>query len=108
MNWYNTCRLFGMRAFFVFYRTLALPLIGISLVCAHQVWQAQTGFFVFRVLWVKFLTSIVIATYIAIFQSGQFIFYNNLGYSRWRLLLSVFGFDFVIWVLLMIATVQVL
>ncbi len=95
-----------MRVCFTFYRTLALPLVGISLICAHQVWQAQTGLFVFRVLWVKLLTSIVIASYIALFRSEQFVFYNNLGYSRLRLLLLVFGFDFAIWLVIMIIIAQ--
>ncbi len=39
-----------MRICLAFYGTLALPLIDISVICAHQVWQAQSGYFVFRVL----------------------------------------------------------
>jgi len=94
-----------MRAALTFYRTLALPLIGISLATVFQVWQAQSGYFVFRVLWVKVLTSIVIGTYIVLFKPAQFIFYNNLGISRTQLLLFAFALDFLIWLLLIIATV---
>ncbi len=93
-----------MRACLAFYRTLALPLIGISIICAFQVWQAQTAVFIFRVLWVKVLTSFVIAGYIALFRAEQFIFYNNLGWSRMKLLLSSFLFDFIIWLALIILT----
>ena len=90
-----------MRVCLTFYRTLAFPLIGISLICAHQVWQAQSVHFIFRVLWVKLLTSLVIASYIILFRSNQFIFFNNLGYSRSRLLAYSFVLDFSIWLLIM-------
>lgn len=97
-----------MRACLTFYRTLALPLIGISAICGHQVWLAHSPYFVFRVLWVKILTSVVIGTYIWIFRSEQFIFYNNLGYSRVRLFMFSFGFDFAIWLLIVLGVVVAL
>lgn len=92
-----------MRVCMTFYRTIAFPLIGISLICAHQVWQAQTGYFVFRVLWVKLITSLLIGTYIAIFRNEQFVFYNNLGHSRTSVLTCSFAVDFSIWLVMMIA-----
>ena len=98
----------GMKPCLVYYRTLAFPLIGISLVCALQVWEAQSGYFVFRVLWTKFLTSAVIATYIILFRADDFVFYNNLGVSRSRLLLFAFAFDFLIWLFLMAVTVMII
>ena len=97
-----------MRVCLAFYRTLALPLIGISVICAHQVWQAQSGFFVFRVLWVKLLTTFVIGGYIALFRSEQFVFYNNLGWSRAELFIWSFLLDFLIWLLLVILAVQLI
>jgi len=97
-----------VRAYFTFYRTLAFPLIGISLICAHQVWQSQSVYFIYRVLWVKVLTSIVIGVYIALFRSSQFIFYNNLGYSRTEVFLFSFGVDFMLWVLIMALTAMAL
>lgn len=97
-----------MKVWLVFYRTMAFPLISISLICAFQVWQAQSGYFVFRVLWVKFLTSAVIAIYIVLFRQEQFVFYNNLGLSRTRLMVFAFLFDFAIWLLLMVLTVMML
>lgn len=48
----------------IYHRTLAIPLTAISLICALQVLQPGSGYFVFRVLWVKVLTSIVIGCYI--------------------------------------------
>jgi len=95
-----------MRACHIFYRTLALPLISVSVICAAQVVMAQTALFVFRVFWEKVLTSIVIAIYIAIFRSEQFVFYNNLRFSRTKLLVSTFSLDFLAWVLLMSFTIQ--
>ena len=101
-NWYNTCVEPHMRVCMTFYRTIALPLIGISLICALQVWQAQSGYFFFRVFWVKIITSILIATYIAMFRNEQFVFYNNLGYSRASVLALVFAADFLLWIFFMI------
>ena len=91
-----------MRVCLVFYRTVAFPLIGISIICALQVWQAGTGYFIFRVFWVKIITSLLIGAYIALFRNEQFIFYNNLGYPTSSILLYSFLLDFLIWFLLMI------
>lgn len=97
-----------MRACLTFYRTLALPLIGISAICGYQVWLAHSPYFIFRVLWVKLLTSVVIGTYISLFRSEQFIFYNNLGYSTVRLFIFAFGFDFIIWLLIVLSVASAL
>jgi hypothetical protein len=94
-----------MRACLTFYKTLAFPLIGISVICGQQVWAAHSAYFVFRVLWVKVLTSVVIGSYIWNFRSEQFVFYNNLGYSQARLFLLSFGLDFVIWLLIILGVV---
>ena len=108
INWYNTCLLPGMRACLTFYRTLALPLITISLICAFQVLQSRSVYFILFVLWVKILTTVVIGGFIALFRSEQFIFFNNLGYSRTRLLAVAFALDFSIWILFMVITVQLI
>lgn len=97
-----------MRVCLAFYKTLALPLIGISLTCGLQVWQAHSVYFILPVFWVKILTSIVIGAYIGLFRSGQFVFYNNLGYSRAYLFIFSFVFDFLIWILIMIAVASML
>lgn len=97
-----------MRVCMTFYRTVAFPLIAISLICAHQVWQAQTVYFAFRVFWVKIITSLIIGTYIALFRSEQFIFYNNLGYTRTRIMVYSFVFDFLIWLFMMIIISEML
>jgi len=97
-----------MRACLTFYRTLALPLITISLICAFQVLQSRSVYFILFVLWVKILTTVVIGGYIALFRSEQFIFFNNLGYSRVRLLSLTFAFDFSIWILFMVITAQLI
>ena len=97
-----------MKAGLMFYRTLAIPLIAISLICALQVWISGSGYFVFRVLWVKILTTVVIGTFIALFRTEQFVFYNNLGWSRPRLLVFTFILDLSIWLLLMTITVMLL
>jgi len=93
-----------MRVCLTFYRTVAIPLIAISVVCCFQVWQAQSVYFIIPVFWVKILTSLVIGTYLVIFRSEQFVFYNNLGYSRTRLFAYTFVVDFLIWLLLMTIT----
>lgn len=97
-----------MRALLTFYKTVAVPLIGITFICALQVLQAQSGYFVVRVFWLKILTSIVIGTYLAIFKAEQFVFYNNLGLSRARLLLLSFLLDFTIWMVAMTVTVTII
>ena len=97
-----------MRSCLIYYRTLAIPLTAISLICALQVLQAGSGYFVFRVLWVKVLTSIVIGCYIAIFRTQDIVFYNNLGVSRAGLFVFSFVFDFLIWLLLMTITVALI
>ena len=107
-NWYNTCPEATMRVCMTFYRTIAFPLIGISLISAHQVWQSQTGYFVFRVFWVKIITSLIIGTYVALFRNEQFVFYNNLGYSRASMLLYSFGVDFLIWLLIIVIVCRML
>ena len=90
-----------MRVCLTFYRTVALPLIAISLICCHQVWQAHTMYFMIPVFWVKVLTSLIIGGYIALFRSEQFIFFNNLGYSRTKIFAYSFAFDLLIWLLMM-------
>jgi hypothetical protein len=97
-----------MKSGLIFYRTLAIPLTAISFICALQVWMSGSGYFVFRVLWVKILTTVVIGTFIALFRTEQFVFYNNLGWSRLRLFVFAFIFDFTIWLLLMTITVMML
>jgi hypothetical protein len=97
-----------MRVCLAFYRTLAVPLIAITLICGLQVCQAHSVYFILRVLWEKILTSIVIGTYIGIFRSEQFLFYNNLGYSRTHLFAFTFAFDFLIWMSVMAAAAGML
>lgn len=97
-----------MRVCLTFYRTVAFPLIFISMVCSFQVWSAQTAYFILPVFWVKIITSLIVGTYIALFRSEQFIFFNNLGYSRTRVLVFSFFFDFLIWLFIMSVTVKVL
>ena len=62
-----------MRICLIYYRTLAIPLTAISLICALQVLQSGSGYFVFRVLWVKVLTSIVIGCYIILSRRALLI-----------------------------------
>lgn len=57
-------------------------------------------YFMIPVFWVKVLTSLIIAGYIALFRSEQFIFFNNLGYSRTRIFAYSFSIDFLIWLLM--------
>lgn len=97
-----------MKTCLIFYRTLAVPLIGISLICALQVWMSGSGYFVFRVLWVKILTTVVIGTFIALFRTEQFVFYNNLGWSRVGLFAFTLVLDFAIWLLLTTITIMML
>ena len=97
-----------MKSGLIFYRTLAIPLVAISFICALQVWMSGSGYFVFRVLWVKILTTVVIATFIALFRTEQFVFYNNLGWSRPRLFAFAFVLDFSIWLLMMAITIMML
>ena len=97
-----------MHVCLTFYRTVAFPLIAISMVCCHQVWQAQMVYFIIPVFWVKILTSLILGAYIALFRSGQFIFYNNLGYTNVRLFTCTFLIDFVIWLFLMLVMVKLL
>lgn len=97
-----------MRVALTFYRTVAIPLIAISLITAYQVLVSQSVYFILRVLWIKILTTIVIGGYLALFRSEQFIFFNNLGYSRNRLFAISFAFDFSVWMLFMVVTVQFL
>lgn len=95
-----------MRVCMTFYRTLAIPLIGITLICGLQVLQAQTVYFILRVFWVKVFTSVIIGAYITIFRNEQFIFYNNLGYSRTDLLVRTFILDFTVWLIFMTVVAQ--
>src|SRR5688500_9433166 len=97
-----------MRVALTVYRTVALPLIGISLITAYQVMASQSLYFILRVLWIKILTTIVIGAYLALFRSEQFIFFNNLGFSRTRLFALCFALDFTIWILFMLITIQFL
>lgn len=97
-----------MRVCLTFYRTVMIPLTGISVICACQVWQAQSVYFVLPVFWLKIITTVIMGTYIAIFRSEQFIFFNNLGYSRTRIFLYCFMLDFLLWLLLMVAVSQML
>lgn len=108
MNWYNTCDYRAMRVCLTFYRTVALPLITISLICAHQVWQAQNVYFIVPVFWLKIITSMIIGIFIILFRADQFIFFYNLGYSRVRLFTVSFLFDFMIWIFFMSIVAQIL
>lgn len=107
-NWYNTCADATMRICMAFYRTVAFPLISISLISVFQVWEAQTALFVFRVFWMKLITSLIICAYIALFRAEQFVFYNNLGYSRTSALLYCVIADFLLWLLMMVIVSRML
>ena len=107
-NWYNTCDSPGMRVCLIFYRTVALPLVTISLVSAYQVWQAHSVYFIIPVFWVKILTTVIIGVFITVFRSEQFIFFYNLGYSRVKLYGFSFLFDFMIWSVLMCITAKMI
>ncbi len=97
-----------MRVCLTFYRTLAIPLVSVSLICASQVWLAHSVYFILRVFWVKVLTSLVTGIYIFLFRSEQFIFYNNLGHSRGQLFVFSFALDFVLWLLMQAAVALML
>lgn len=94
-KWYNTCPDATMRTLLTFYRTVAFPLLLITVICAAQVWTSGSAYFVFRVFWMKVITTLIIGIYIAIFRSEQFIFFNNLGYTRTRVFVVGFVLDFV-------------
>lgn len=97
-----------MRVCLTFYRTVMISLMGLSVICAYQVWQPQSVYFILPVFWVKIITTVIMGTYIAIFRSEQFIFFNNLGYSRGRIFLYCFMLDFSLWLLLMVVVSQML
>ena len=64
------------------YRYIATPSIIITFIISWQLWISHSmGFLVFAI-WSKAITAGLLMLYVYIFRSGQFYFFNNLGFSN--------------------------
>ena len=96
-----------MRLCLLFYKQICILTIGISLLSCVILWQASSIYFVVVPLLGKLLTNVLIGVYLLLFEPGQFIFYHNLGYPKYKLLAIVFALDFSAWLVLTSFTIYV-
>jgi hypothetical protein len=108
-KWYNPCLLLAaMNAMLLFYRNFlwfanSISLFGCLLICIYGGWQ-----FAIAVFWTKIGTNVLLGLYVELFQHEQFIFFNNLGYTKVQLYGSSFALDMLAWFTLTILTIKFL
>lgn len=85
-----------------FYLSFCLVSIIMTLVSMVLLFQLGLGAAVI-ILWFKIITMVIFAWYINSYKSKEFYYYRNLGLSKFKLFAWTLGFDFVVFVLLMVS-----
>ncbi len=88
----------------VFYRNINLVTIGVSFFICFLFWQAGETKWLGMFIWTKLITNVLALVFFHLFSSDKLYFFLNLGYTTLRLYLTLFGFDFLVWMTLMTLT----
>jgi hypothetical protein len=85
-----------MNVILTFYRNFIWPVTCITLISCYGVLTGSPKDLVYM-FWMKVISNVGIGFYFEFFEGDQFYFFNNLGYSKSGLYISVAVLDFAIW-----------
>lgn len=88
-----------MNLILTFYRNFIWPLTCITLISCYILIDGSAKDVVY-LFWMKLITSLSFGIYFEFFQTHQFYFFNNLGYSKTKLYIGVATIDLSVWLLL--------
>lgn len=91
-----------MKVILTFYRNFIWPTTLISLVSCYLLLSGGSAKNVVYLFWMKLITSFFLGIFFEFFHAQQFYFFNNLGYSKRRLYVTVGILDLSIWMMLSI------
>ena len=92
-----------IRLILTFYRSYFLATSLITISCISIFWKY--GISTFTVLfWFKIITLTLVYYFIKAFKAKEFLYYQNLGVSKFLLWISTLTFDFIIFLVSIIAT----
>lgn len=86
-----------------FYLNFCLVSIIITLVSMALLYTLGVAAAVI-IIWFKIITMVIFAWYVSSYKKNEFYYYRNLGLSKLRLFACTLGFDFTVFVLLMVLT----
>ncbi|MBG6234307.1 hypothetical protein IWX76_000862 [Pedobacter sp. CAN_A7] len=86
-----------------FYLNFCLVSVIITLVSMAMFYELGPGAAAI-ILWFKIITMGVFSWYVSSYKHKEFYYYRNLGLSKFKLFACTLGFDFVVFVLLMVLT----
>lgn len=87
-----------MNVILTFYRNFIWPLNCITLISCYILVEGSAKDVVY-LFWMKVITGLCFGVYFEFFQTQQFYFFNNLGYSKTKLYMSVATVDLFVWLL---------
>ena len=85
-----------MNVIFTFYRNFIWPVTFITLISCYVLLTGSAKDIVY-LLWMKVISNACMGFYFELFEGNQFYFFNNLGYSKSTLYISVALLDFALW-----------
>lgn len=91
---------------FAFYRNFIWPTAFTTLISSYLLYGGSAKNVVYM-LWMKLITNFFYAAYFEFFHAQQFYFFNNLGYSKFRLYTSVVMLDLSIWLPLTVTIIVI-
>src|SRR6266487_1501920 len=93
-----------MKTVLMFYKGFYGAITAINLFTCFLLWKSQNPFFVSALVPMKVITNFLIGIYVSMFQSQQFYFFHNLGFSKQKIFSLAFLFDFLLWITLISLT----
>ena len=99
-SWFNTK---SLSLLYRFYLNFCLVSIIITLVSMGLFYTLGVAAAVI-ILWFKIITMAIFTWYVSAYKHKEFYYYRNLGLSKQRLFACTLGFDFIIFVVLMVLT----
>jgi len=92
-----------LQLIWIFYKGFSVVHMSINLVALVMVWN--TGFSLLSfLLWLKIISSGTIFYFIHQYKQKEYYYFQNLGLSRVFIWVSISGFDFFLFVLLILQT----
>ena len=90
---------------FTFYKNYAAASVSITLIAAFLLWKL--GIEALTILfWFKITATAFIGLYIQSYKRKEFFYYQNLGISRIKLWVYTIGFDLLVFVFLMVLSIN--
>jgi hypothetical protein len=84
------------RIAWVCFRYVRVPTTSVTLFTAYLLWLSGNPLFVVNLIWTKVITTGLLLLFVHFFLSGDFYFFNNLGFDKIRIYTSMVVPDFII------------